>query len=309
MASIKIMQNKEMRYRMPFLMRLKIFIKELKLSRQIEGFILDIGSGHNPHYSASVCGDKYILNEIERSDREVNLDRPFIVLDAEKLSFRDKVFDYSFASHILEHLDNPDACLRELQRVSKRGHISCPSEFREKLGGFPYHKWYVSVIGSKLVLKQKKKPFLDVSLLIGFSRLWKRKDFRDVFHRNWDLFMLEFEWERRIEFCLKRESEVDKEMFVCAKRDGVTMDSIDDRFGKQRTIKAKLKKCLYVVCFKKKVDFAEILACPVCKGEVRITEDSVKCRQCLRVYPIKNNIPIMLEEAAVQKSSFLKNEN
>ncbi len=309
MASAKIMQNKEMRYRMPFFMRLKKLIKEVKLSRQVEGLILDIGSGHNPHYCASVCGDKYVLDGMERANRKVNLDRPFIVLDAEKLPFRDRVFDYSFASHVLEHLDNPEACLRELQRISKRGHISCPSEFSEKLGGVPYHKWYVSVVGNKLVLKQKKKPFLDISLLKGSSRLWERKDFRNVYHRNWNLFMVEFEWERRIEFCLERERKVDKEMFVCAKWGGVTTDSIDGRVGKQRTIKAKLKKYLYVMCFKKKVDFGEILACPVCKGEVRITKDSVKCRQCLRVYPVKDNIPIMLEEAAVEKSPFLKDES
>jgi len=44
-----------------------------------------------------------------------------------------------------------------------------------------------------------------------------------------------------------------------------------------------------------------ILACPVCKTPiVQKGEDSLKCNQCRRVYPIKDNIPIMLiDEASI----------
>jgi uncharacterized protein YbaR (Trm112 family) len=44
----------------------------------------------------------------------------------------------------------------------------------------------------------------------------------------------------------------------------------------------------------------EILACPVCKVSVTLTRDGqgLRCGQCLRVYPIQDDIPIMLVEEA-----------
>jgi uncharacterized protein len=47
-----------------------------------------------------------------------------------------------------------------------------------------------------------------------------------------------------------------------------------------------------------------ILACPVCKKPVHLLADSsgLKCEACKRVYPIRDEIPVMLpEEATVAK--------
>ncbi len=49
----------------------------------------------------------------------------------------------------------------------------------------------------------------------------------------------------------------------------------------------------------------EVLACPVCKTAVKLTPDKkgLKCAKCGRVYPIKDDIPIMLvDEATIEKS-------
>jgi uncharacterized protein YbaR (Trm112 family) len=48
----------------------------------------------------------------------------------------------------------------------------------------------------------------------------------------------------------------------------------------------------------------EILACPACKADVKLKEDGngLKCVQCKRVYPIKDDIPIMLiDEAKIEE--------
>ena len=44
----------------------------------------------------------------------------------------------------------------------------------------------------------------------------------------------------------------------------------------------------------------EILACPVCKKDLKMTADDkgLKCVKCHRVYPIKDNIPVMLIDEA-----------
>jgi uncharacterized protein YbaR (Trm112 family) len=52
-------------------------------------------------------------------------------------------------------------------------------------------------------------------------------------------------------------------------------------------------------------ELLEILACPLCKEEVKLTEDEngLKCVKCRRVYPIRDDIPIMLvDEATIEES-------
>jgi uncharacterized protein YbaR (Trm112 family) len=52
-------------------------------------------------------------------------------------------------------------------------------------------------------------------------------------------------------------------------------------------------------------DLLEILVCPVCKKPVALKDDqqSLKCAECRRVYPIRDNIPIMLvDEATIDPS-------
>ena len=46
-------------------------------------------------------------------------------------------------------------------------------------------------------------------------------------------------------------------------------------------------------------DLLEILACPVCKTPVEpVKGDGLRCQQCKRVYPVRDDIPIMLPEEA-----------
>ena len=47
-------------------------------------------------------------------------------------------------------------------------------------------------------------------------------------------------------------------------------------------------------------ELLEILACPKCKGDIRLTEtgDGLICETCRLVYEIKDDIPIMLIDEA-----------
>jgi len=50
-------------------------------------------------------------------------------------------------------------------------------------------------------------------------------------------------------------------------------------------------------------ELLDILACPLCKEEVRLTGDGngLKCVKCHRVYPIREDIPVMLiDEAKIE---------
>ena len=53
-------------------------------------------------------------------------------------------------------------------------------------------------------------------------------------------------------------------------------------------------------------ELLEILACPVCKVEVRLTpnDTGLKCVKCHRVYPIRDDIPVMLiDEAKIEEDT------
>jgi uncharacterized protein YbaR (Trm112 family) len=47
-------------------------------------------------------------------------------------------------------------------------------------------------------------------------------------------------------------------------------------------------------------DLLEILACPACKGKVELQPDAsgLKCIECRRVYPVRDDIPVMLVDEA-----------
>ncbi|MBI5124923.1 MAG: Trm112 family protein [Planctomycetes bacterium] len=45
-------------------------------------------------------------------------------------------------------------------------------------------------------------------------------------------------------------------------------------------------------------ELLEILACPLCKTEVKLEGEKIVCSRCGRRYPIKDDIPIMLVEEA-----------
>lgn len=52
-------------------------------------------------------------------------------------------------------------------------------------------------------------------------------------------------------------------------------------------------------------DLLAILACPECKAPLAHDDvrDVLKCGACHRVYPIRDGIPVLLKEEAVQEDS------
>jgi len=50
-------------------------------------------------------------------------------------------------------------------------------------------------------------------------------------------------------------------------------------------------------------ELLDMLVCPLCKAPIKLTAggDGLKCTQCHRVYPIRDDIPVMLiDEAKIE---------
>ena len=58
-------------------------------------------------------------------------------------------------------------------------------------------------------------------------------------------------------------------------------------------------------------ELLEILVCPICKTPVTLTPDNhgLKCETCRRVYPVRDDIPVMLpEEAKIEDAKSRSNK-
>jgi len=62
-----------------------------------------------------------------------------------------------------------------------------------------------------------------------------------------------------------------------------------------------LLHCRFLMAVSK--ELLEILVCPICKATVELKPDGsgLKCVECRRVYPIRDDIPVMLiDEARIE---------
>jgi len=111
--------------------------------------VLEVGPGNFPFPYATRYFD--VSDGFKRE-----LKAPLDIGTVENLPYEDKSFDVIVASHILEHTDNPDVAVSELQRVGKRGIIECPHVAKDFIlqEGHVHSKWQVLKTGNQLVFVQ-----------------------------------------------------------------------------------------------------------------------------------------------------------
>lgn len=133
--------------------------------------VLEVGCGHDPNKRANVVCDKFVdINTHRSGDLKILPHQKFYQADGEDLPFEDNQFDYAICTHVLEHVDNPIAFMKEQTRVAKRGYLEIPSFVGEYLVPKASHKWAILEIDEKIVLMDKE--------LIGFKH---SHDFGDLF--------------------------------------------------------------------------------------------------------------------------------
>src|SRR5262245_16845587 len=107
------------------------------------GKFLDVGPGRYPHPRA----DKYLDHDAAVLDAaEIPAERRILGdLESGLPKIRDKAWDYIWCSHVLEHVNDPQACARTLSRIGKSGTIVVPSAIKEAIFNFeePEHRWLV----------------------------------------------------------------------------------------------------------------------------------------------------------------------
>lgn len=133
-----------------------------------DDLVLEVGSGGNPYFRANVLCDAYFETQ-ERFFVPLIDDRPTIIAPAENLPFKDDVFDFVIASHVLEHSNNPKKFLEEIQRVGKAGYIEVPDAFMERLTHYGFHRLEITDVDNVLVIRKKKNHIQDKEVVDLFK--------------------------------------------------------------------------------------------------------------------------------------------
>ena len=152
--------------------------------------ILDIGCGYRAHSNATVIADVKDLSTFYK-------DKNFIKINEKKLPFKNKEFDFVIASHVIEHIEDFEFFLNELERVSSKGYIELPTKLGDNLviENKNDHIWWFSFddINKNLIASKKSQliePFLNVST---------GKIFEEIFR---DSLILEIYWEEKINYII-----------------------------------------------------------------------------------------------------------
>ncbi len=160
------------------------------LEKKPEWKILDIGCGYRAHPNASVIADVQDFSNYYKV-------RKFVKINGKKLPFKDKEFDFVIASHVIEHVEDFEYFIKELERISSKGYIELPSRLGDNLvfENKTDHIWwfYYDDVLNKLIASKRNQvmePFITVSTA---------KLFEEVFRES---LVIELAWEEKIDYLI-----------------------------------------------------------------------------------------------------------
>ena len=171
----------------------KKFVEDY-LSQKKDWKILDIGCGYTANKYSTHVADTQDFSYLYK-------DKKFTHIKDKKLPFSDKEFNFVIASHVLEHVDNIEYFIKELERVANSGYIEVPTRLEDNLVDVneKAHIWWINFddINNSLFITKRKQiiePFLSVSTTQNL-----RKFFRDS-------LVTEIFWENKINYLISNSS-------------------------------------------------------------------------------------------------------
>ena len=150
--------------------------------------ILDIGCGYNANKNATVIADIQDLSDFYKG-------RNFTVISEKKLPFKDKEFDFVIASHVIEHVEDFEFFVKELERISPRGYIELPTRLGDNLvfeNRNDHIWWFTYDDVNNLIIASKRNQLIDPFITVSMGKLFEK-----IFRES---MVLELAWEEKIEY-------------------------------------------------------------------------------------------------------------
>ena len=154
------------------------------LSKNTNWKVLDIGCGYTANKFATTICDTQDLSEFYK-------DKNFMKLSSKNLPFEDKEFDFVIASHVMEHVEDIEFFIKELERVSYKGYIELPTKLEDNLvfENKKDHLWHMDFddVSFELVISKKIQyfePILTVSSIKKFDEIFRKSLIIELFWEN-----------------------------------------------------------------------------------------------------------------------------
>ncbi len=170
------------------LKRTSINIVNKILEKESNWKVLDIGCGYTANKNANTIADIQDLSKFYK-------DRNFVKITNDKLPFKDKEFDFVISSHVIEHVDNFEFFIKELERISSKGYIELPTRFADNLifeNKNDHIWWFVFDDANNRLIASKKNQLIEPFLNVSTGKIFE-KSFRES-------FVLELMWNDSIEY-------------------------------------------------------------------------------------------------------------
>ena len=155
--------------------------------------ILDIGCNLAAVEYAQTVAD---IQDFSKFYQKKN--KKFVLIQDKTFPFKDNEFDFVYASHVIEHIDDVSFFINELRRISKQGYIELPSLLEDNIvlskNSSEDHKWIFKFDDvEKILLVEKKKELIEPFITHGVLFETLRKNFRSS-------LVLELHWENEINY-------------------------------------------------------------------------------------------------------------
>ena len=170
------------------LKRTSINIVNKILEKESNWKVLDIGCGYTANKNANTIADVQDLSKFYK-------DRNFIKITNDKLPFKDKEFDFVISSHVIEHVENFEFFIKELERISNKGYIELPTRFADNLifeNKNDHIWWFIFDDENNQLIASKKNQLIEPFLNVSTGKIFE-KSFRES-------FVLELMWNNSIEY-------------------------------------------------------------------------------------------------------------
>ena len=158
------------------------------LSENKKWNVLDIGCGYTANKYATTIADVQDFTDFYK-------DKKFIKITDKKLPFKDKEFDFVIASHVIEHIEDFEFFISELERITTKGYIELPSRLGDNLvfeNENDHIWWFIYDDIRDMLIGSKKNQLLDPFITVSTSKILE-KMFRES-------MVIELIWKDRINY-------------------------------------------------------------------------------------------------------------
>jgi SAM-dependent methyltransferase len=170
------------------LRRTSINTINLKLKNNPNWNVLDIGCGYTANKNAKIVADTQDLSNFYK-------DKKFIRITEKKLPFRDNEFDFVITSHVIEHVNDFQFFIKEIERISKQGYIELPTRLGDNLviENLKDHIWWFKYDDDlNFLIVSKKNQILE-----PFINVATAKKLESIFRES---LVMELLWENKIDY-------------------------------------------------------------------------------------------------------------